>query len=309
MVIQTRCRCVTWFRCKCRCTLRVLGCRILKPNREYYLSVENLCKDMFLRKHMDSQGYILLGVLTNFNRIRSLTQDLEIIRMACSQSTEIEFGTGPDGLDRVRKQQGWQTWVLDIKDRDPTARNDGPAELRPVQLFQPPTYPASYGYNLRQVESARLAPTNSRTDDVPFLMQNDLPGPSFPVKPPAGASFEASATPTPLSAAVPEFNPQKPITTRQPLPSENKAPNGLINGVPTKDELAELQTANLVLIFKKPGASSAQTPTPKKLSNGTAETNMTPGEVAKLDRRPAIPLINGVGPNDTWVEQASQETL
>ena len=273
-------------------------CNMVSMQMEYYLSVENLCKDLFLRKHMDSQGYVLLGVLTNFNRIRSLTQDLEIIRMACSQSSQIEFGTGPDGLDRVRKRHEWQPWILDMKDRDPTARNDGPAELQPVQIFQPPTYSASYGYNVRQVESARLAPANSRMDDVPFPMQNDLPGPSFPLRLAVGATFDAPATPTPLSAAVPEFNPQTSTTTRQLLLSESKTPNGLSKGVPAKDDLADLQTANLILLFKKPGASGAQTPAPKSLPNGVAESKPVLGEFTKLDRRPAIPLFGGPGSND-----------
>lgn len=261
---------------------------------------------MFLRKHMDSQGFILLGVLTNFNRIRSLTQDLEIIRMACSQSSEIEFGTGPDGLDRVRKRDEWQRWVLNLEERDPTARNDGPVELRPGNTYVPPAFQAPYGYNIRQVESARLAPANSRMDDIPFPMQHDLPGPSYPVRPTAGASLDTSSTPKPLSAAVAEFSPQKPGPIRRSLSTENEVTNGLTNGgtngaangVSRPEELGDLQTANLVLIFKNPGPSDRQSQGQLSISNGSPESKVAPGESNKLDKRPAIPLINGSVPAD-----------
>lgn len=35
---------------------------------EYYFSVENLCKDLFLRSKMDQDGWIPLLVVANFNR-------------------------------------------------------------------------------------------------------------------------------------------------------------------------------------------------------------------------------------------------
>ena len=266
---------------------------LLTHAREYYLSIENLCKDMFLRKHMDSQGYILLGVLTNFNRIRSLTQDLDIIRMACNQSPEIEFGTGPDGMDRVRKRHGWQSWVLSMEERDHTAKNDGPSELHPVQLFQlPPMYPPPYPYGIRQAESARLAPLNSHMDDVPFPMQHDLPGPSYPMGPSAGASYDHSATPTPLSAAVPEFSPQKPPSVRQPPLPKNKAPNGPPNSTPSKEESEDQPIENLKILFRKPDASTAPAVASSGLANDK-ERKTLQGESPKIDRRPAIPLING----------------
>ena len=46
---------------------------------------------MFLRKHMDSQGFVFLTVLMNFNRIKLLTTDVELVRYVCRMSTEMEF--------------------------------------------------------------------------------------------------------------------------------------------------------------------------------------------------------------------------
>jgi la-related protein 1 len=40
---------------------------------EYYFSVENLCKDMFLRQRMDAEGWIPLPVIAGFNRVSQTT--------------------------------------------------------------------------------------------------------------------------------------------------------------------------------------------------------------------------------------------
>ena len=44
--------------------------QMLKGQIEYYFSIENLCKDMYLRKRMDSQGFVHLHFVTAFKRIR-----------------------------------------------------------------------------------------------------------------------------------------------------------------------------------------------------------------------------------------------
>ena len=119
---------------------------------EYYFSVDNLCKDMFLRKHMDSQGFVFLSVISDFNRIKQLTTDMEIIRSICYQSQTIEYKIGADGRDRLRRRNGWETWVLPLKDRDRSAQNEGPTEL------SHPPIPCSQNYDaalpIRQPASA-----------------------------------------------------------------------------------------------------------------------------------------------------------
>lgn len=47
---------------------------------EYYFSVENLVRDVYIRKQMDAQGFVHLAILANFNRVRALTTDLEQIK-------------------------------------------------------------------------------------------------------------------------------------------------------------------------------------------------------------------------------------
>lgn len=96
---------------------------------EYYFSLDNLCKDMFLRKHMDSKGFVFLSFISDFNRIKNLTTDLELIKLVCYQSRAIEFRVGHDGKDRLRARDNWQQWVLPVDERDLSAQNEGPEEL------------------------------------------------------------------------------------------------------------------------------------------------------------------------------------
>lgn len=102
---------------------------VLKNQIEYYFSIENLCKDMYLRKRMDSQGFVHLHFVAAFKRIRELTQDMAMIRAVCESSTEIDFVVGEDDIERLRRRNGWQNFVLPVEDRDDFARNGGPSQL------------------------------------------------------------------------------------------------------------------------------------------------------------------------------------
>ncbi|KAF7118278.1 hypothetical protein CNMCM5793_007694 [Aspergillus hiratsukae] len=94
---------------------------------EYYFSVDNLCKDLFLRKQMDSQGFVPLSVIASFKRVKTLTEDFEMLRHACRQVRNVEYQTGEDGIDRLRPREKWEQWVLPVEQRDPSAQNQGPS--------------------------------------------------------------------------------------------------------------------------------------------------------------------------------------
>ncbi|THD00005.1 hypothetical protein EYZ11_000457 [Aspergillus tanneri] len=91
---------------------------------EYYFSVDNLCKDLFLRKHMDSQGFVDLAFIATFKRIKTLTEDFEFLRLAARQLRNVEHVAGEDGVDRLRARE-WEQWVLPLNQRDPSAQNSG----------------------------------------------------------------------------------------------------------------------------------------------------------------------------------------
>ncbi|KAF9249078.1 hypothetical protein DTO013E5_8591 [Penicillium roqueforti] len=103
---------------------------MLSMQLEYYFSVDNMCKDMFLRKQMDSQGFVPLNVLASFKRVKSLTEDFELIRHVSRQLRNVECQTGEDGVDRLRPRDKWQQWVLPVDQREPAAQNEGAAPAR-----------------------------------------------------------------------------------------------------------------------------------------------------------------------------------
>lgn len=97
----------------------------------YYFSVNNLLKDSWLRKWMDTQGYVFLDVILNFQRMKDLTQDIGFVRAACMECPEIELVTGAeDNRDRVRRVEGWQKFVYPKGSRHPEVNfDDGPVNV------------------------------------------------------------------------------------------------------------------------------------------------------------------------------------
>ncbi|CAI2164549.1 3344_t:CDS:10 [Funneliformis geosporum] len=74
---------------------------------EYYFSLENLCKDIYLRNNMDSEGYVPISLLAGFNRVKALTLDEAFVREALLMSYIVEVNG-----DKVRKREGWEFWLL-----------------------------------------------------------------------------------------------------------------------------------------------------------------------------------------------------
>jgi la-related protein 1 len=74
---------------------------------EYYFSTDNLCKDLFLRGHMDANGFVPISLLLSFNRVRALTSDQATIVKALQDSEKVEVSGG-----RLRRRGDWEYWVL-----------------------------------------------------------------------------------------------------------------------------------------------------------------------------------------------------
>lgn len=60
-------------------------------SREYYFSEENLCKDVFLRRKMDPNGFLPVTLIASFHRVRGLTPDLNKVIAAIQQSDKLEL--------------------------------------------------------------------------------------------------------------------------------------------------------------------------------------------------------------------------
>lgn len=102
----------------------------LKAQIEYYFSATNLPKDVFLREHMDSQGFVPLEVIADFSRVRGISQrNLNFVREACTDSKDIEYVVG-DGEELLRRRDGWEKYVLPEAKRREHARKPGPSNIQ-----------------------------------------------------------------------------------------------------------------------------------------------------------------------------------
>lgn len=73
---------------------------------EFYFSAQNLCRDVFLRKQMDSEGFVSIALLASFNRIKAISTDLAVIRSAIELSGALEVRDA-----KVRRFGDWAAWL------------------------------------------------------------------------------------------------------------------------------------------------------------------------------------------------------
>lgn len=52
---------------------------LISSFREYYFSLHNLERDFFLRRKMDSQGFLPISLIAGFHRVQALTMDINLI--------------------------------------------------------------------------------------------------------------------------------------------------------------------------------------------------------------------------------------
>jgi len=76
---------------------------------EYYFDVENLCKDVFLRQHMNEEGWVQLGLIANFNKVKSTTTNGDLIVEVLLSSSKVELD---QSRTFVRLRDDWQRWLL-----------------------------------------------------------------------------------------------------------------------------------------------------------------------------------------------------
>lgn len=80
---------------------------------EYYLSTQNLCRDIHLRRYMNAKGLVPIKVLAGFNVLKAISGgDIHLVEQACRLLHTVEV-IG----QRVRPRQGWEQWILPAGDR------------------------------------------------------------------------------------------------------------------------------------------------------------------------------------------------
>jgi la-related protein 1 len=77
---------------------------------EFYFSVNNLCRDVYLRMRMGQDGWVPLQIICNFNKMKQLTTDKRLILDTLkAASTKLEVD---DAKQRLRIKGDWATWVF-----------------------------------------------------------------------------------------------------------------------------------------------------------------------------------------------------
>uniref|UniRef100_A0A3Q3K875 HTH La-type RNA-binding domain-containing protein n=1 Tax=Monopterus albus TaxID=43700 RepID=A0A3Q3K875_MONAL len=79
----------------------------IKRQIEYYFSLDNLERDFFLRRKMDQEGFLPIGLIASFHRVQALTTDISLILEALKDSKEVEL------IDmKIRRKVDPEKWPL-----------------------------------------------------------------------------------------------------------------------------------------------------------------------------------------------------
>lgn len=85
---------------------------------DYYFSDGNLVKDEYLRKQMNSKGFVPLTKLIEFKRLNLLTGgDLNLLKTVILSNPKLEFAN-----DKVRLKEKWELWILPFDLRHDTGK-------------------------------------------------------------------------------------------------------------------------------------------------------------------------------------------
>lgn len=253
---------------------------------EYYFSIDNLLKDMFLRKNMDSQGFVFMDVIINFNRIKTLTSDKELLKAVCLRSENIEIRVGEDGKERLRRREGWEKFLLPVDQRELAAQTDGPQVLsmpeRPEQhFFSPPPMP------FRSPQSAGLPGQHPRRSyDASYAMNGATPG---------FAPFSPLAEPP--YADMANGDEMRGRATKSPNRADHDAaPGQSLPQVADADidpDVFPNEQMNTLTVVVKMNSHRPHHVAARTFSNGSIDTRNIFGEIEKANEEAVKPTTNG----------------
>jgi len=91
--------------------------QMLQHQLEYYFSRENLAHDSYLMSQMDSDQFVPIGIIANFNQIKKLTNDIKLVTQVLRESPNVQVDV--DGM-KVRPNHTRCTVILrEIPDNTP----------------------------------------------------------------------------------------------------------------------------------------------------------------------------------------------
>ncbi|WCJ44286.1 La-related protein 1C [Euphorbia peplus] len=130
---------------------------------EYYFSDANLIRDEFLKSNMDDEGWVPVTLIAGFNRVKSMTHDIQLILDSLTSSTVLDVQD-----DKVRRYNDWQKWIpsssrLSAESRSQTSSPSG-QDMLTNPLHNMTVEETTANQNSLTVESSsnlEVAPTSS----------------------------------------------------------------------------------------------------------------------------------------------------
>ncbi|CAH0474350.1 unnamed protein product [Peronospora belbahrii] len=79
-----------------------------KSQIEFYFTSDNLVRDIFLRQHMDVDGYVPLAFVGSFQAVYSIHQDYPSLFDAMKDSETLELD---QANEKIRLRHEWKKWI------------------------------------------------------------------------------------------------------------------------------------------------------------------------------------------------------
>lgn len=131
----------------------------LRLQIEYYFSVENLCRDVYLRAHMEDSGWIDLSFIAQFNRVKFFSADIDFIAASLVDSAVVEMKRDARSI-YVRKLADWPQWRFPADIKSGIIAQFEAAQAHRQAQQQPPL--SSNGYSKKQ--QAEIHPQMAKLD-------------------------------------------------------------------------------------------------------------------------------------------------
>ncbi|GLG96237.1 La protein homolog [Gryllus bimaculatus] len=175
----------------------------IRKQIEYYFSEENLLRDFFLRRKMDSEGYLPIQLIASFHRVQALSTDINVVLDAIKDSEVLEI------IDyKVRTKTNPTKWPIiepASKSFDVSSNQEHISVVPHLNgVLQ---YPLPAAGPLAHIPPAPL-PQNFRTFPAPVSQIKSHPVPTLPV-----VNGDPQLHADNLNPDVPEF---VPVTVRVP---------------------------------------------------------------------------------------------
>ncbi|XP_064474866.1 la-related protein Larp4B-like isoform X4 [Ornithodoros turicata] len=205
---------------------------LLRQQLEYYFSRENLANDTYLLSQMDGDQYVPIGTVANFNQIKRLTRDLNLIVEVLRTSPNVQVD---EAGQKVRPNHKRCVLILrEIPETTPVAEIESlfAGERCPkfvscefahnsswyVTFESDEDAQQAYRYLREDVRTFQGRPILARIKAKPISRASFLPPYKNGLRPPPpAAAAAAAAAATVVAAQPPQPPPQQPALLQAPL--------------------------------------------------------------------------------------------